>query len=300
MNSAERLLEHAADEGVEVLTKLNRDAAASLSLPRAMDDAISRVWPTRKNRITHDMVASNFLHLVTKVLVYMQIILLLHGLEAVGRNWDHLASIDKIFLPTFVQFGVYLFIVFVSFIWACFSFTAEGGDSRLLEYDELHRLWRLFYHLFPLIFYGLELLFIYSIIHCHLNNAHRDQGLCKAFDTERITGVLALVVVANILHRVLNFYQIFKHTQRPTRRKIFNSGMGGANVPLLSGNANTRVPTASLQPTARLARVPSGMGQVPIPGSTVPTLPNTGQFPDTDASNYAFPETSYEAAAGSI
>ena len=71
-------------------------------------------------------------------------------------------------------------------------------------------------------------------------------------------------------------------------------------MPLLSGNANTRVPTASLQPTTRLARVPSGMGQVPIPGSTVPTLPNTGQFPDTDASNYAFPETSYEAAASSI
>ena len=87
MNSAaEHLLEHAADESAELLAKFNRDAAASLSLPRAMDDAISRVWPTRKNRITHDMVASNFLHLVTKVLVYMQIILLLHGFEAVGRN----------------------------------------------------------------------------------------------------------------------------------------------------------------------------------------------------------------------
>lgn len=293
MNSAERLLENAADEGLGELTRLDQDVASSLSIPRAIDDAIARVWPTRKSRITHDMVASNFLHLVTKVLVYMQIILLLHGLEAVGRNWDHLTSIDKIFLPTFVQFGVYLFIVFVSFIWACFSFTAEGGDPRLLEYDELHRLWRLFYHFFPLVFYGLELLFIYAIIHCHLNNAHRGQGLCKAFDTERITGVLALVVVANILHRVLNFYQIFKHTQRPSRRKLFRSAAGDASMPLLGGPGNSRVPTASTAQATRLPRSPSVAGHVPTSASAAHTLPNTAQYPDTNASNYAFSEGSY-------
>lgn len=278
MSSTQHLLAEHADDMFNAMSKFDKEVTDTMSIPGAIDNTIAQVWPTRRRRITHDMVAVNFNSLVSELLVYMQIILVLQALEGAGRNWDHLSSIDQVFTPTFVHYGACLLIFFISFISAWFLFVSEGGDSRLLEFDELHRLWRLVFHLFPLVVKGIELLFIYSIIHCHLSNAHRGEAICEAFNLESVTVAVALLISAKIFHRILNFYQIFKHTQQPIRRRVFRSALPAASIPLLG------------IPASRTVRQPSGLGPTSSGASATPTIPNTAQYPDTNSSNYALPE----------
>lgn len=278
MSATQHLLPDHAEDVLNAMSKFDKEVTDTMSISGAIDNTIAQVWPTRKRRITHDMIAGNFNSLVEELLRYMQIILILQALEGAGHNWDHLSSIDQVFTPTFVQYGGGLLIFFISFICAWFLFVSEGGDSRLLEFDELHRLWRLVFHLFPFVVVAVELLFTYAIIHCHLNNAHRGEAICEAFNLELVTVAVALLISAKIFHRILNFYQIFKHTQQPIRRRVFRSAQPGASLPLLG------------VPASRTVRQPSGLGPTSSGVSTTPTLPNTAQYPDTNSSNYALPE----------
>lgn len=273
-------------EFVGNLAEVNRDVTESMDVRDAIDSTIAHVWPTRKRRITHDMIVVNFVKLVDDLLGCMQAILILHALATAGRNWDHLPSIDKVFLPTFVSLGGKLFIFLVSFLWAWFSFVTEGGDSKLMEYDELHRLVRLSYHAMPVIFLGLTFLFIYAVIHCHLNNAHRGEGICKAFDLELITVAFSLVFGAKILHYILNFYQIFKHTQQPVRRRTFRSNLTGALMPLLSGFAPTSIPRSSFGPSGRPVSSFVSAPHAAPSGSAMPTLSDTATLPNTSNTSY--------------
>lgn len=286
MSSTQQLLQHNAEQFVNVLSDVDQEVAEGFDMSRAIDSTIAHVWPTRKRRIAHDLVAGNFYNMVQELLVIIQMILLLHALREAGRNWDHLYSIDKIFLPTFVLLGTFLLIYVISFAWAWFAFVTEAGNPKLLEFDELHRLLRLFYHGLPVVFYILDIVFVYAIIHCHLNNAHRSDGICKAIDIEIVTIAISLVLAAKICHRMLNFYQIFKHTQQPVRRKTYRPSLSGASIPLLSGQPPIRVPTT---PGAMTSLVHRNTGATrPVTGTlAAPTLPDTATLPNTINSNYA-------------
>lgn len=283
MSATQQLLRADATEVADVLSEVDREVTESMDMNSAIASAISHVWPTRKRRITHDMIAINFIKLLEDLLSYMQVILVVHALATAGRNWDHLPSVDKVFLPTFVALGGKLFIFFVSFIWAWFSFVTEGGDPKLVEFDELHRLVRLSYHSMPVIFHSLAFLFFYAVIHCHLNNAHRGEGICRAFDLELITVALCLVIGVKILHYILNFYQIFKHTQQPVRRKTFRSNFG-ASIPLLSGLVPMQAPRP---PYGHSSRSAPGFTHVPSTANVVQSLPDTAPLPNTANSSYA-------------
>lgn len=274
-------------EMVSTLAEVNRDVTESMDMRDAINSTIAHVWPTRKRRIAHDMIVINFVKLVDDLLGYMQVILILHALATAGRNWDHLPSIDKVFLPTFVSLGGKLFIFFVSFIWAWFSFVSEGGDPKLMEYDELHRLVRLSYHAMPVIFHSLAFLFFYAVVHCHLNNANRGRGICKAFDLELITVALCLVIGAKILHYILNFYQIFKHTQQPVRRRTFRSTLGGASIPLLGGFGQAGIPRSSFGPSSRPVSSFVGAPLAAPNSSAIPALSEAPSLPNTANTAYS-------------
>lgn len=283
------------NELVSTFAEVDREVASSMDMRDAINSAIARVWPTRKRRITHDMIVINFVKLVDDLLSYMQVILILQALATAGRNWDHLPSIDKVFLPTFVSLGGKLFIFIVSFIWAWFSFVTEGGDPKLLEYDELHRLVRLSYHSMPVIFHSLAFLFFYAVIHCHLNNAHRGQGICRAFDLELITVALCLVIGAKILHYILNFYQIFKHTQQPVRRRTYRSDLPGVSIPLLSGLGSGNSQRTSFGPSGLAVSSFVGAPHATSVGNAPATLPDTSTLPNTANTSYGI---GYEYGSG--
>ena len=287
MAAQQKLLRNDVGEVFDTLSEVDREVTENMDMRGAIASTIDHVWPTRKRRISHDMIVINFVKLVDDLLSYMQIILILHALATAGRNWDHLPSIDKVFLPTFVSLGGKLFIFFVSFIWAWFSFVSEGGNPRLMEFDELHRLVRLVYHSMPVLFHTLAFLFFYAAIHCHLNNAHRGEGICKGFDLELITVALCLVIGAKILHYILNFYQIFKHTQQPVRRRAFRSNFSGASFPLLGGITAPNAPRTSYGPSNRPTPSFNAPAQVQTSAISAPTLPDTATLPNTANSNYA-------------
>lgn len=296
MAAQQKLLRSDVGDVVDALSEVNREVTESMDLNGAISTAIAHVWPTRKRRITHDMIVINFVKLSADLLGYMQIILILHALATAGRNWDHLPSIDQVFLPTFVSLGGKLFIFFVSFLWAWFSFVTEGGDPRLIEYDELHRLVRLAYHSLPLFVHGIAFLFLYVAIHCHLNNAHRGEGICKALSLETITVALCLLIGVIVVHYVLNFYQIFKHTQQPVRRRTFRSNFVGATLPLLGGFASASSTRPTYGQSNRVASSFAGAAQATTSAMTAPTLPDTATLPNTVNSNYAM---GFEYGSGS-
>lgn len=275
MASTTRLLE---DDPLGTAEQFDQELAKNMSVSNALSDLIAHVWPIRRRRIAHDMGTNNFVKFFGMTLVYIQLIMLLNKLNENGRNWDHISSIDKTFIPTFVLIAVNLFIFFISFIWACFSFSTEGGDSRLLEFDEMHRAWRLVLHATPFVFAGFEFLFVYAIVHCHLNNAHIGQGFCKAFDVDLLTTVIALVVAFRALHFLLNIFQISKHVQQPTRRRAFRYPRSPASVPLVSVPGDRRVPVT--RPDLR-SRQPPGMMHGSNDANTPLTLPKTAEYPDT-------------------
>lgn len=124
----------------------------------------------------------------------------------VGCNWDYLFSIDKVFLLIFVFLGGKFFIFFVSFIWVWFLFVFEGGDFKLMEYDELYCLVRFFYYVMLVIFYSFVFLFFYVVVYCYLNNVNWGRGICKVFDLEFIMVVLCLVIGVKIFYYIFNFY----------------------------------------------------------------------------------------------
>ena len=186
MNSAE-YLERKAERAFDVLSEMDRGVTEGMNLTHATENAIALIWPLRKRRIIHDMVELHFNKMVSFLLVTIQVILLLQTLDNSGRNWDHISSIDRTFLPAYVALGASLFIYFCSFVYACFAFVTEGGNLVLIEYDELHRLARLVYHFVPLCVHTMDVLFSYAIIHCRLNNAHRGEGFCRTFNIDTIT-----------------------------------------------------------------------------------------------------------------
>lgn len=291
MSSTQTLLR--GDEGdpiAKTLLEVDKEVTDSMSMTRTIDSLIAHVWPTRRRRLTHDMIATNFINMTDHLLSYVQIILLLHVLDAAGRNWDHMSNINQVFLPYFVLLGSRLFIYLISFLWACFSFVSEGGDPRLLEFDELHRAVRLSFHSCPLLFQGLAILFFYAIVHCHLNNAHRSDGICQAFHLEVITVALSLLIAVILVHYMINFYQIFKHIQEPLRRRAFRSTLPDAAMPLLSGL--TTAPRLPPMTPFALSRTNAGTGtgaSANASANAITHLPDTAisQLPNTANSNYA-------------
>ena len=269
-------LENEGNKIIQTVTGVDHGIAEGMDLTHALDHTIALIWPMRKRRIMHDMVELHFNKMVSFLLVAIQVILLLQTLDNVGRNWDHISSIDRAFLPAYVALGASTFIYLCSFVYACFAFVAEGGDPRLLEFDELNRFVRLFYHFVPVCIHTLDILFCYAIIHCRLNNAHQGEGFCNTFNLDTIVVAFSLIVSTKIFHFLLGLYNLAKHTQQPAHRRQFRRFHTNLTTPLLHR------PTSAFVAPTKPNRQPIGTPRASSSNANaIPMLPNTPRLDDS-------------------
>ena len=258
------------------MTDVDHGIAEGMDLTHALDHTIALIWLVRKRRIMHDMVELHFNKMVSFLLVAIQVILLLQTLDNTGRNWDHISSIDRAFLPTYVDLGASMFIYLCSFVYACFAFVAEGGDQRLLEFDELSQFVRLFYHFVPVCIHTLDILFCYAIIHCRLNNAHQGEGFCNTFNLNTIVAAISLIISTKIFHFLLGLYNLAKHTQQSTYRRKFRRFHTNLTTLLLHR------PSSAFAAPTKPNRQPIGMARASSNNaSAMPVLPKTPRLDDS-------------------
>lgn len=209
------------------LTAFNTEMSHEFDYTEMVESLISHVWPTRRGRLNHDMLVNNFVLLFQTIWKPVQIIVVLHGLHEAGRNWDNIESTHKLFAPSYAIYAMVIATYAFSFFYSVKVAYREMTSVAVKSFREVSPSLRIVYHFIPVPVHSLGFFVFYSIVACHLNNAHRGDALCQWMNVRVITAIVGLGVGIEMLHVLFNFYQIDMHTQEPKKRCLRRTAGGG-------------------------------------------------------------------------